>query len=114
MRGILKKYNKSKISNVTMSVVFILLFFTPTLNELYEVYAHNHSLQCTAKHENHLHKDHETFLYNITVVNDYVLTKAINIGIKFIYVIDISKSLYKSVELSKKLTVYHLRPPPVN
>lgn len=114
MKGVFKKYNKIKISNIMMSVVFILFFFTPTLNELYEVYAHNHSLHCTAKHENHLHKDHETFLYNITVVNDYVLTKAINIGIKFISVFDTNKNLYKSVVLSKKPTVFYLRPPPVN
>jgi len=114
MIDVVKKYNVTKILNLLMSMVFVSLFFTPTINELYDVYAYNHSLHCTAKNENHLHKEHETFLYNITVVNDYVLTMGIKIGVKIISISEINKAFYKSVELSKELIVFYLRPPPIN
>ena len=114
MKNIIKKYDSKKISKLLISIVLILLFFVPTINKLYEVYAYNHSLHCLAEHENHLHKDHETFLYNNTVVNDYLFVIRIVVDIQHSLISDINKVLYKSILLSKKPVVFYLRPPPNN
>ncbi len=114
MIEIIKKYNIKKISKFLVSATFILLFFTPTINELYEVYAHNNSFHCNAKNENHLHNGHKTFLYNNNVVNNYTFVSSILIGVNNLSVIDINNTFYKSVLLSKKLIVFFLRPPPNN
>ena len=114
MNKTIAKYYIKKTSKLLISLVFILLFFIPTINEFYEVYAHNHSLHCTAEHENHLHKDHETFLYNNTVVNDYIFISKIYINLQLISISDIKNIFYKSIQLSKKPIVFYLRPPPNN
>ena len=95
--------------------VFLLisLFFTPTINELYEVYAHNHSLHCTAKHENHLHKNHNIFLYNITIANDYLYTKKLNVNFLITSKISINNLLPINIKLNKRLIIFFLRPPPI-
>ena len=111
------KYKKLKyyINNILKLLVvtsYILLFFSPTINELYEVYAHNHSLHCTAKNENHLHKDHETFFYNITVVNEYIFTNNVNITHQLLFNYDVTKAFPKGIELTKRLVIFFSRPPP--
>ena len=108
------QYYVKKVSKLLVSLILVLLFFIPSINELYEVYAHNHSLHCTAEHENHLHKDHETFLYNNTVVNDYFFISRVIVDIQQVLISDINKVLYKSIQLSEKLIVFYLRPPPNN
>ncbi len=114
MNNTILKYYFKQVSKLLISLTLILLFFVPTINELYEVYAHNHSLHCTAEHENHLHKDHETFLYNISIVNEYIFTSSIFTNLHLLSISEINNTLYKSIVLSKKLVVFYLRPPPNN
>ena len=109
-----KKYYLNTLSRYMISTLLIFLFFVPTINELYEVYAHSHSLHCTAEHENHLHKDHETFLYNNIVINDFVFANNLEIRLNIISLF-INQSIYKeNINIDKRLVLFFSRPPPFN
>ena len=102
-------YNVKRI----LAIIFIVLVFIPIVNQLYEVYAHKHSSHCTAKTENHLHEDSETFLYNASVVNNYFLNLLQVTTTKIIIVPEFIAEIFKTVLLSKRLIIFYLRPPPL-